>query len=252
MDYAKFLSIVGQAADVDRAVAERATRATLETLAERLSIDEARAFARPLPPELLGPLTTLDRPRPFGVDEFVHRVAEREGIDVAEALRHVGVVFFALRRAMGDDGFARLKAALPQDFAPVLGDVELVPLEALVLRVQLRTGLDPDGARRAIETVLETLAQRLADGEVTDLLSRLPFELHVALKRGRLESNATSRRMSMEEFVGRVAAHEGIPADEAAERVRAVFIELRDAIGDEFFDVRSQLPSDYARLLPRP
>lgn len=253
MDYDRFLAIVGQAADVDRRTAEAATRATLETLAERLSIDEARAFARQLPAELLGPLTTLDRARPFSVDEFVHRVAEREGVDVRDALRHANAVFFAMRAAMGDEGFARLKAALPQDFAPLVGDVDLVALDDIVRRVQLRTGLDPPEARRAHESVLETLAERLPDGEVADLVARLPFELHGALKRGRLGSDPRSRRMSMDEFVQRVSAREGgLPADEAAEHVRAVFFELIDAIGEEFLDVRSQLPAEYGRLLPHP
>jgi len=79
------------------------------------------------------------------------------GIDVAEALRHVGVVFFALRRAMGDDGFARLKAALPQDFAPVLGDVELVfhegALKAIAERALAR-GTGARGLKSIIEDVL--------------------------------------------------------------------------------------------------
>jgi uncharacterized protein (DUF2267 family) len=161
-------------------------------------------------------------------------------------------VFFALRRAMGDDTYGRLKAALPQDFAPVVGDVDLVPLPEFVRRVQLRTGLDPPDARRAIEAVLEVLAQRVSDGEVADLVSRLPLELHPPLQRGRLASDPISRRMSMEEFVRRVAEREGVPVDEAAEHVRAVFFELRGAIGDGFFDVSSQLPAEYARLLPHP
>ena len=252
MDYEQFLSVVGQAADVDRSVAERATRATLETLAERLSIDEARAFARHLPAELLGPLTTLDGAHRLGVDEFAGRVAEREGVDARTALRHANALFLAMRRAMGDEAFARLRAALPEDFAALVGEVDVMALDDLTTRVQLRTGLDPPEARRAIEAVLEILAQRVSDGEVRDLVSRLPFELHPALKRGALESDPVSRRMSMEEFVRRVSEAEGVPRDEAAEHVRAVFFELRDAIGEEFFDVRAQLPADYARLLPHP
>ncbi len=252
MEYDELLSVVCQAADVERPVAERATRATLEVLAERFSIDEARAFARQLPPELVGPLATLDAARPFRADEFVHRVAEREGVDEREALRHAGAVFFALRRAMGDDGFNRLRVALPQDFAPLVGDVDVVSLDHLVQAVQLRTGLDSPDARRALDAVLETLAERLSDGEVIDLLTRLPFELHPALRRGRTESDPLSRRMTMDEFVRRVAAREDIPIDEAAEHARAVFYELRDAIAEEFFDVSSQLPAEYAPLLPHP
>ncbi|MBV8951746.1 MAG: DUF2267 domain-containing protein [Actinobacteria bacterium] len=118
--------------------------------------------------------------------------------------------------------------------------------------MQLRTGLDPPDARRALEAVLETLAERLPAGEVADLVARLPIELHVALKRGRIHSDPVSQRMSMDEFVRRVAARERVPVDEAAEHVRAVFVELIDVIGEEFFDVRSQLPPEYDRLLPGP
>jgi uncharacterized protein (DUF2267 family) len=252
MEYDEFLSIVGQAAGVDREVAERATRSTLATLSERFSIDEARAFARPLPPELIGWLSTLEGPRPFRIDDFAKRVADREGVDPETALRHARAVFFGLRRAMGDEAFAKLKAALPQDFAPVVGDVDVVAIPDLVQRVQLRTGLDPPEARRATEVVLEVLAQRVSDGEVVDLVSRLPLGLHPALQRGRMASDAISRRMPMQEFIRRVAEREGVPEDETAEHVRAVFFELRGAVGDEFFDVSSQLPAEYARLLPHP
>jgi hypothetical protein len=38
----------------------------------------------------------------------------------------------------------------------------------------------------------------------------------------------------------------------ASEHARAVFAALREAVGDEFFDVTVQLPPDYAVLLPAP
>jgi len=61
MDYEEFISIVRQAADVQDEEAARATRAVLQTIAERISKAEARGLVAQLPPEL-GPWA-LHRPR---------------------------------------------------------------------------------------------------------------------------------------------------------------------------------------------
>ena len=52
MDYANFVTAVAQLAGTDRAGAERAIRATLQTLAEHLTREEARQVAGLLPAEL--------------------------------------------------------------------------------------------------------------------------------------------------------------------------------------------------------
>jgi uncharacterized protein (DUF2267 family) len=47
-DYERFMGFVQEAADLERGAAERATRAVLETLAERLSAGEACDLAEQL------------------------------------------------------------------------------------------------------------------------------------------------------------------------------------------------------------
>jgi uncharacterized protein (DUF2267 family) len=100
--------------------------------------------------------------------------------------------------------------------------------------------------------VLETLAERIAGGEVDDLVSRLPVELHEPLKRGRARTGDRATRMSLEQFLARVAEREGVTPAEARVHTRAVLATLREAVGDdEFFDIQAELPGDYAAVLTR-
>ena len=120
-------------------------------------------------------------------------------------------------------------------------------------RVADRAGTDADAARRAIDAVLETLGERLSGGEVDDLVRQLPDEFADALQRGDALSNGAARRMSLEEFVRRIADREGVTPDEAHAQARAVFATLREALPErEFDDVLAQLPRDYAALTARP
>jgi uncharacterized protein (DUF2267 family) len=99
--------------------------------------------------------------------------------------------------------------------------------------------------------VLETLAERIADGEVDDLITRLPLPLHAALKRDMARSPGAPR-MSLDRFLDRVAEREGVTPEQARTDARAVFITLREAVGDEeFFDITVQLPPEYAVLWVR-
>jgi len=125
----------------------------------------------------------------------------------------------------------------------------LVPVEAILSRVADRAALYPDGARRATDAVLATLAERIAGGEVEDLISRLPVDLHPPLREGTALSNGVARKMSLDDFVRRVAEREGVTPAEAREHTRAVFATLREAVGeDEFRDVSAQLPLEYAAV----
>jgi uncharacterized protein (DUF2267 family) len=250
MDDDSFLSIVERWAAVDRETAARATRATLQTLAERLSKGEAIEIGRQLPEGLAPFLWTETGADRFDVDEFLRRVAEREGVDVPTAETHARAVFAALRRSVRPDEFADLVADLPDDFKPLEGEVEIMPAAEFVHRVAKRTGLDTHLATETIEAVLETLASRIAEGEVDDLISRLPAELHPPLKQGKSKGKGAARRMSAVEFVSQVAHQKGVSLDQATEYVRAVLATLREAVGDdEYFDVTVALPPDYEPLL---
>jgi uncharacterized protein (DUF2267 family) len=260
-DYERFISTVQQAAGVGREQAERASQATLQTLAERIAEGEARDLALELPPELAPFLGSKGPAERFDVDEFLRRIAEREGVDLDSAERHAGAVFAALGQTLSAKELADLEAELPKDFAPLLPAgpaVEVLPANEFVERVAGRAGLDQDGAWRATEAVLERLAERIAGGEVDDLVSRLPARLHAALQRGRERSGGKAKRVPLDEFLRTVAEREGeeIRGPDDLERVRdharAVLGTLREAVGeDEFFDVTAQLPNDYFSVVAR-
>lgn len=257
-EHERFVATVQRKAGLSRPEAERAARATLETLAERLSAGEARDLAERLPPELAPWLATNRPAEPLDVDEFVGRVAAREGVDLAAAEQHARAVFDALGQTVGEDEIDDMAAQLPQDFAPLVGEarrrfVRLLPAREFYARVAERAGVDADGARRATDAVLTTLAERISRGEVDDLISRLPVELHPPLQRGDAESGGAARRMSLDVFLRRIAEREGVTPAEAREHARAVFATLREAVGEhEFLDVASQLPLDYAAIEARP
>src|SRR3954463_4466458 len=91
-EHDQFLTAVQQKARISRERAEAAARATLETLAERLSAGEARDVAAQLPPELAAYLPPRGDAERFDVEEFLRRVAEREGVDVPTAEEHARAV----------------------------------------------------------------------------------------------------------------------------------------------------------------
>jgi uncharacterized protein (DUF2267 family) len=118
----------------------------------------------------------------------------------------------------------------------------------MVLRVAQLAALDLAQARRAVDAVLETLAVRISEGEVEDLMKRLPTDSRPALERG-LAENRRATRMSLGEFLARVAMREGVERDDAELHARAVFAALRELVpSKEIYDVESELPREYAPL----
>src|SRR3954447_12739407 len=100
MDYQRFISTGERGAGLGTEGARRATRATLETLGERISRGEARDLAAQLPPELAPLVATDHDAEAFDVEEFLRRVAEREEVDLEAAQRHATAVLTALGRAV--------------------------------------------------------------------------------------------------------------------------------------------------------
>ena len=102
-----------------RGAAERATRATLETLSERLAGGEADDLAAQLPPEigehLRGEGAALGER--FSLDEFFRRVSLRESVDLPDAVFHARAVVDVLGEAVSPGEMADVRAQLPDEFA---------------------------------------------------------------------------------------------------------------------------------------
>jgi uncharacterized protein (DUF2267 family) len=179
------------------------------------------------------------------VEEFLRRVAKREDVERKDADRHARAVLLALSRTVSPDEFDDMLAELPKSFAPLLprGErVEAMPADEFLRRVADRASLDSEAAVRATRAVLETLAERIAGGEVQDLIEQLPPELHEPLRAGDALSHGAARRMSLQEFERRVAEREGVVPAEAHEHTRAVLATLREAVSPkEWLDVNAQL-----------
>jgi uncharacterized protein (DUF2267 family) len=255
MDEQHFLTVVAEAAGCSLEEARRTAQVVLQVLGERIGTGEARDLAELLPPELASWVMTDHPARSFDATEFVRRVADALGLDPATAEWRTRAVLTALHRAVGESEFEDVAAELSRDYWRLLPAgpwVGVVPAESFIERVAERTGLDPDGARRAIAAVLTTLAERIAGGEVDDLIALLPAELHEPLRKGKALSGGNAARMSLEEFERRVAEREGVGPQQAHDHARVVLQTLREAVGDdEFLDVTSQLPAEYVDVLVR-
>jgi uncharacterized protein (DUF2267 family) len=255
VDYERFIRFVQEAAELGRGAAERATRAVLETLAERLSAGEARDLAEQLPPEIAPWLVSDHGAEPFDAEDFVRRVAKREDVDRKAADRHARAVLLALSRSVSLEEFDDMVAELPKSFAQLLPrgeQVEVMPADEFLGQVANRARTDADVALGATNAVLETLAERITGGEVRDLMDQLPPELHEPLRRGDAQSHGAARRMSLNEFVRRVAEREGVVPAVAHEHARAVLATLREAVTrKEWLDMTAQLPEEYAAVSAR-
>jgi uncharacterized protein (DUF2267 family) len=255
MDEQQFLALVAREAGVDPTVAERATRAVLTTLSERLSTGEARSLADMLPEPLRYWVDKSSPRQLLTVRDFLQRAAEREGVDEQTAEAHARAVLYALSRALTADEMYDVVSELPKDYRPLYErgyhpPGQVLSIEQWLSRVADRAGVDREAARRVSEAVLEVLAERIAGGEVDDLRKEVPPELAAALLRGTSHTHGVAHRMSLEEFVRRIAQLEGVSEAEARRHARAVLSTLRDSVTQkEFRDLASELPRAYVEQL---
>ncbi len=103
-----------------RLKAQDAIRATLETLSEHLTYEEAAKLASQLPQEVA---TYLKQPfssgiaERFSLDEFILRVSEREGVERSEATRNAHIVASVLNESVSPGQIEHMRAQLPADLA---------------------------------------------------------------------------------------------------------------------------------------
>ncbi|MBX6350063.1 MAG: DUF2267 domain-containing protein [Clostridia bacterium] len=127
MNFDRFIGEVQHAARLASAgEAIAATRATLTTLAERLSAAEARELAAQLPRELQRYVEDAieakgdEEGERFSLPEFFDRVAVREDADAPRAAFHARAVLSVLRRAVTPGAFEDVLAQLPDDWDALL------------------------------------------------------------------------------------------------------------------------------------
>jgi uncharacterized protein (DUF2267 family) len=262
-DHEGFIFAVQDLARVSWEDAQRATEATLSTLAERLSSGGARDIAMQLPDELRGFLATDTDATSIPAAAFVQRVAEREGIEDLEAAElHAHAVFDALQRFVDERELEQMESELSKDFATLTGPMERprrpaepgmaepLPVDEFLRRVADRAATDVATARTFTAAVLETLGERIGHGEAKDLAAQLAPEFREPLQQGDANSHGRAQRMPLDEFLHRIAEREGVPPAAAPDHARAVFLTLREALSEqEIADVLAQLPRDYEPVL---
>ncbi|WP_100446184.1 DUF2267 domain-containing protein [Glycomyces xiaoerkulensis] len=138
MKHDQFIGLVQDRAHLpSRGAAEGATRATLETLGERIPDQLASKLASQLPIEIGEHLRRSMKPdhagtgQHFGFGEFVHRVADREHADESAALYHCRVVLELVEQATTGGAMAKVHDALPDDLRPLVeaGSAGRMPTE---------------------------------------------------------------------------------------------------------------------------
>jgi len=101
--------------------AEKATRATLETLGERLAGNEPSNLAAQLPPEVASYVGGSGSGEPFSVDEFYDRVAQREGVNRDEAIRHARAVATVVQTAVTGGEIDDVRSQLGNEYEELFG-----------------------------------------------------------------------------------------------------------------------------------
>jgi uncharacterized protein (DUF2267 family) len=127
MQYGEFLEKVqdrigptqGSAASDE---ASSAIAATLETLGECITGEEARNLADQLPKKIKEPLQQASEDaKVCSLETFLRRVSEKEGVDAGTATDHASAVMSVLEEAASGGEMEAIRAQLPQGFDALFG-----------------------------------------------------------------------------------------------------------------------------------
>jgi uncharacterized protein (DUF2267 family) len=121
-----------------------------------------------------------------------------------------------------------------------------VECKEFVEAVQNRAGLSRQESADLSRATLETLAERLSDGEARQLSAQLPDGLREYVRPHKRQAE----RFGLDEFIRKVSEHTALTTEETTRGVGAVLATLREAVtASEFEDVMSQLPGDFGELV---
>lgn len=121
MQHDEFIGKVQAAARLpSRGDAEQATRATLETLGERLAGGAPGNLAAQLPEEIGRHLEQKEgEVETFDLDAFFQRVSERTGDDLPGAVHEARAVVTVVGEAVSPGEMDKVRQQLPEDFDPL-------------------------------------------------------------------------------------------------------------------------------------
>jgi uncharacterized protein (DUF2267 family) len=101
--------------------AQKAVRATLETLRERLAGNEPADLAAQLPPEIAPFVEGVGGREAFSVQEFYDRVANKEGTGSEQAVKHARAVATVLQTAVTGGALEDVRSQLGNDYEELFG-----------------------------------------------------------------------------------------------------------------------------------
>jgi uncharacterized protein (DUF2267 family) len=120
VDYDAFVMTVQNLAGVDGDQAETAIAATLQTLSDRLGEGRVQDLMADLPAELKASLSESAAGQDLSLDEFLGRVADREGVDAEQAREHARAVLSALAKAVPGGELNDALASLPPEYGSLV------------------------------------------------------------------------------------------------------------------------------------
>jgi uncharacterized protein (DUF2267 family) len=122
VDYPTFIKVEADRAGLPQDQAESVARATLRTLADRITAGEAQDLAAQLPNPLKEDLRKdRDEAEAFDVDEFLRRVRERAHVDESTARTGAVATMVTVREAVTPGEFDDITSQLPQEYRELVG-----------------------------------------------------------------------------------------------------------------------------------
>ena len=122
MRHDEFVAEVRTLAELDdNQQAEKAIRATLETLRERLAGNEPSNLADQLPEELADAARGEGGQESFSLQDFYSRVAEKEGVDPTEAVHHARAVAAVLKAGVTTGEIDDIRNQLKPEYEELFG-----------------------------------------------------------------------------------------------------------------------------------
>lgn len=117
MQYQEFIDQVQHRARLTGSeAAEKATKATLETLAERLFGNEPEHISSQLPEGISRFLNGKKNKTKYSITEFLERISEREEVELPDSVFHAKIVLDVLKDAVSKGEIEHIRDQLPQEF----------------------------------------------------------------------------------------------------------------------------------------